>query len=282
MKVISVCNQKGGVGKTTISVNLAAGMALILGQENPETSRKILFLDLDPQAHGALTLAGGVHDAPAETTNNLGALLSGESNLPLMSIIRPAKIPTNGRNNLHFAPTSKKYMSIASKILESEADGQFRLDSLLEEITDGTYEYVIIDTPPSLKALTVNALVASDYVLVPMQMRSFSQASLMDVTSTIKMIQKRQNPKLKLMGVQPSMYVATQVGQRNWLHKLSEVIPRHVMPVISSRADVEYAIQRGLDIFSYMPPQNLNQIYSAHPSTREFYDLAKEIIKRAK
>ena len=186
-RIISVANQKGGVGKTTTAVNLSACLA--------EKGKKVLTVDIDPQ--GNTTRGLGVEKSKLEHTTY--ELLIGESSLK--ETIKP-----NIYENLSLMPSDVELAGAEVELIGVE-DNSFILKRLLEEIRDD-YEFIIIDCPPSLSILTVNALSASDTVLVPIQCEFFALEGLSQLMHTIELVKKRLNPHLEIEGVVFTMYDA--------------------------------------------------------------------------
>lgn len=280
MKIIAIANQKGGVGKTTLTVNLSAALALILAKEKPAGKpARVLLLDLDPQTQASHTVNGGAPSAQRGDAT-LGSLLLMQADMPLLSIVRVSPLPHNGRANLDFAPTLKPTMNAASIALEAEPDGGYRLLELLEQVSEDDYDYVLIDTPPSLKVMTVNGLVAADYVIVPLAMHVYSVQGLDDVMATISAVKRHMNPELQLLGLQPSLCKFTQTGQVEWYEHLQKEYRGLVFPPITHRANIAYAQEAGLDIFSYSPPRDRSEIASSDPATQEFLETALQVRSR--
>ena len=182
--VISVTNQKGGVGKTTTSVNLAYYLAKL--------GKKTLLIDFDPQ--GNATSGLGV-DKQALKATMADVVMETKT---LDKII----IPTDFKN-LYLAPTTP---SLANTEVElAQADKRFtRLKSAIEA-SKGAYDVVIIDSPPSLSLLTVNGLIAAKYVLLPVQAEFYALEGLGQLLETMKLVRKGMNPTLELLGVLPTM-----------------------------------------------------------------------------
>ncbi len=285
MKVVSIANQKGGVGKSTYAVNLAAALALILSYEGRDRPGRALLVDMDPQTHSASTLAGGVFCPPAQRGDRqvkatLGELLMDEVAIPAPSAILTSKIPLRARHNLDYFPSSKAKMKTASRLLSMEADGDFRLSYLLNAL-ENMYTYVVIDTPPSLDVMTVNSLVAADSVIVPIQLKGFSLDGLTDLLTTIQQIQRSKNPQLKLLGLQPTMCDFRRAEEMELHQSLVKKYGKLVLPPISNRADVEYALSEGLDIFSFRPPRlDQDELAGANPAAQEFARATEEVRRR--
>lgn len=185
MKVIAIVNQKGGVAKTTTTVNLATAFAAV--------NKKILVVDLDPQGNSST----GFGISQQQRKNTIYQVLT--NLIKLKDAIISTDIP-----NLEII-TSNTNLSAAELDLTKLKDREYILMKLLEEIKI-LYDYVIIDCPPSLNLLTVNALVASDEVLIPMQCDFYSLEGLSHLLKTIEIVEKKLNPKIKIAGILFTMY----------------------------------------------------------------------------
>ncbi|WP_341787303.1 AAA family ATPase [Rickettsia endosymbiont of Cantharis rufa] len=185
MKVIAIVNQKGGVAKTTTTVNLATAFAAV--------NKKILVIDLDPQGNSST----GFGISQQQRKNTIYQVLT--NLIELKDAIISTDIP-----NLEII-TSNTNLSAAELDLTKLKDREYILMSLLEKIKI-LYDYIIIDCPPSLNLLTVNALVASDEVLIPMQCDFYSLEGLSHLLKTIEIVEKKLNPKIKIAGILFTMY----------------------------------------------------------------------------
>lgn len=182
-RVIAVTNQKGGVGKTTTSINVAYFLS--------KMGKRTLIIDFDPQ--GNATSGLGIDK------QELGATMTEV----IMRQIRLAKVvlPTEYKD-LYLAPSTSHLANTEVEL--AQADGRFaRLREALNGVID--YDYIIIDSPPSLSLLTVNGLVAADYVLLPVQAEFYALEGLGQLLESMKLIRKGLNPSLKLLGVLPTM-----------------------------------------------------------------------------
>lgn len=178
--VIAIANQKGGVGKTTTAINLSAALAC--------AGKRVLLVDLDPQANSSLTFLA--HD---EFDLTVYEFLT-DTRTSSADVIRPTRLP-----GLDILPSRISLAKFESKLI-GEFDAPFRLKDKMDGIGE-TYEYVVIDTPPTLGLITVNALVASDYLIVPIQPSYFALEGTDDLLDTVEKVRSRPNPNLKVLGV---------------------------------------------------------------------------------
>ena len=186
-KIISLANQKGGVGKTTSCVNVAASLGLL--------GHRVLIIDLDPQ--GNTTSGVGITKRGLKGTTK--ELLNGE--MPVRDIIRETPY-----ENLWVIPANTTLTSSEFELFDFD-ENEYRMKKALEVVQDD-FDYVLIDCPPSLGRLTVNALTASDGVIVPMQCEFYALEGLSQLMITVKLIQKHYNPNLAICGILITMYNA--------------------------------------------------------------------------
>jgi chromosome partitioning protein len=178
--VLAVANQKGGVGKTTTAINLAAAIAL--------RKKKTLLIDLDPQSNASIAFFD-----PAEIQNSTYDIFS-DHPIPLVNIIRPTKDPY-----LFVAP-SRLVLAKLEQQLAGQFDAPFKLKDALTPILH-EYDYIVMDTPPALGIITVNALVSATHLLIPIQAAYFAIEGTDDLLETFGRIRSRPNPDLKILGV---------------------------------------------------------------------------------
>ena len=247
--VFAVSNQKGGVGKTTSAINSAAGLAML--------GKRVLLLDLDPQGNA---------------TSGMGVEKNKESIYDVLinrADIREAILPTRVAS-LFLLPASTA-LSGATVEMVALKDREQLLKNALAEIRE-EYDYILIDCPPSLDLLTVNAFTAADKVLVPIQCEFYALEGLGQLVNTIRLIQKRLNPDLAIDGVICTMYDSRT--------KLSEQVVQEVKRYFSSRVYASY-IPRNVRLAeapSYGVPIQLFDNYC--PGALAYKALCREIIQR--
>ena len=213
--IIAIANQKGGVGKTTTSVNLAASLAA--------AERRTLLVDLDPQSNAS----SGVGYAAGSVERTIYDALIGT--VSLADVIRPTGIPT-----LEVAPASQDLTAVEYELFEGDERGT-HLRQLLRQPELDAYDYIIIDSPPSLGVLTLNVLVAADRVIVPLQPEYYALEGITYLMATIDRVRGSLNPDLTVEGIVLTMWdarnklaheVAAEV--RRHFHVFESIIPRNV------------------------------------------------------
>ena len=245
-KVIAITNHKGGVGKTTSSINIGAGLSKL--------GKQVLLVDLDPQANLSQSL--GIRE-PSVT---IYGAIRGEYTLQTVNVDK----------RLDVIPSTLD-LSGAEIELSSETGREYILRELLETVKNG-YDYTIIDSPPSLGLLTVNALTSADEILIPLQAQYLALQGLTKLLEIVDKIQKRLNKGLHIGGVFITQYDSRKILNRNVVETIQEHFKQTVFSTqIRDNVALAEAPTQGIDIFRYSPKSYGAQDYMA---------LCKEIVKR--
>jgi len=249
--IITVANQKGGVGKTTTAINLYAAVA--------NKGNKTLLIDLDPQSNSTMSFVD-----PRTVSRSMFDVLVSEE-LSFKDVIVPTSV-----ENLFLAPSKIALAKLESKLI-GELDGPFRLKDKMKE-TARQYDYIFIDTPPTLGMITVNALVASTHVLVPIQSSYFALEGTDDLLETIEKIKARPNPNLQLLGVVITMPDKRTTLARDIHDQIGEVFgDRLFNTVITKSIRLEESPAYKESIFTFAPKSS---------GAMEYYSLSEEILSR--
>ena len=260
-RIIAIANQKGGTGKTTTAINVAAGLA----RAAPEG--RVLLVDVDPQANATAVFLGVPFAAgPREEKATIYEVILGTA--PAGAAIQPVELPAeNGVVEMDLLPS---HLDLASAELELvnvfERERQLRqgLEPILER-----YQFVVIDCPPSLGLLTLNALMAATEVLIPVDPGLFPLIGLNLLQRTIGMVRKA-NPRLEILGVTPTLLDRTALA-RDTRTELQEAFGVRLLPAIPRRVAIGEAHAAGQDIFAYDAGSDGADAYAA---------LLKEIVNR--
>ena len=249
--IIAITNQKGGVGKTTTAINLAAAMA--------QMGRKTLLVDMDPQANASISFL-----QQGQWTQSLYEVLI-PGGIALSDIIRPADTA-----HLSIAPASISLAKI-EPALAGELDAHFFLRDSLSKVAND-FDYIVIDTPPALGMLTVNALVAATHVLIPIQSSYFALEGTDDLIETIDKIKRRVNPNLQILGVLLTIYDGRTVLSRDIFAQIQNTFGSKVFKtIIHKNIRLEEAPAYKESIFTYDPSSR---------GALEYYQLAEEVLSR--
>ncbi|MBI4168561.1 MAG: ParA family protein [Acidobacteria bacterium] len=249
--ILAIANQKGGVGKTTTAINLAAALA----QKGFET----LLVDLDPQGNATLSfldpeqLSLSIYDSLVEEGKSLKDAVH-KTNLKHLDVV-PARI---------------SLAKFESKLL-GDIDSHFRLKDRLKTVARD-YKYIVVDTPPTLGLLTVNALVAATHLLVPIQSSYFALEGTDDLLETVEKIKARPNPNLEFLGVVITIHDKRTILGRDIRNHIREVFGAKVFRTIISRSvRLEESPAHKESIFSFAPHST---------GALEYYKLSEEVIGR--
>jgi chromosome partitioning protein len=250
--IVAIANQKGGVGKTTTAINLAAALAL--------RGRPTLLIDLDPQANSTMSfldirqVSRSMYDVVADTDARLE------------DVVQPT-----GIEHLFVAPARIALAKLEARLV-GELDAHFRLKDRLEAVRQ-RFEHVVIDCPPALGLLTVNALVAATHLLIPIQSSYFALEGTDDLLETIEKVRSRANPGLQIIGVVITMHDRRTSLAKDIRQQIQQVFGTKVFrTTISKSVRLEESPAYKESIFTFAPDSS---------GASEYYMLCEEVIDRA-
>jgi chromosome partitioning protein len=249
--IIAVANQKGGVGKTTTALNLAAALA--------QRGKRTLLIDTDPQGNSSVSYLN-----PGDIQESLYDVLS-DHRTPFDIIIRPTSTP-----NLSIVP-ARISLAKLEQVLVGQFDAPFKLKDALAPIRSN-FDFIIIDTPPALGILTVNAMVAATHLLVPIQATYFALEGTDDLLETLERIRARPNPDLQLLGVVITMYDPRTNIAKDCFNQIKAVFGDKLMRTqISRSVRLEESPAYKESILTFAPKS---------PGAQDYLKLSREVLER--
>jgi len=249
--IVAIANQKGGVGKTTTAINLSAALAL--------RGRPTLLIDLDPQANSTMSFV----DMQRVTRSMYDAI--SEPTTTIKDVVIAATVP-----NLFVAPSRIALAKLEAKLV-GEIDAHFRLKDRIDAIR-ADYDHIVIDCPPALGLLTVNALVAATHLLIPIQSSYFALEGTDDLLETVEKVRARANPGLQILGVVITMHDKRTSLARDIREQIQRVFGGKVFrTTISKSVRLEESPAYKESIFTFAPDSS---------GAAEYYSLCEEVMDR--
>jgi chromosome partitioning protein len=249
---IAIANQKGGVGKTTTAINLSAAIA--------KKGKRVLLVDLDPQANSSISFID-----PHEIELSVYELLT-DSKVLFNEVLKKTKV-----ENLDVLPSRISLAKLEGKIV-GELDAPFRLKDRLDPVIKD-YDVVVIDTPPTLGLITVNALVASTHLIIPIQSSYFALEGTDDLLETVQRIKARPNPELEVLGVVVTLHDRRTTLSRDIYDQICQTFGDKVFSTtISKSVRLEESPAYRESIFTFAPSSS---------GATEYANLCEEVIRRA-
>ncbi len=253
-KIISIVNQKGGVGKTTTAVNLSAYLA--------DLGKEVLLVDVDPQANAT----SGIGIDHRNLDHGIYEAIIGQK--PVYSVIKRTM-----QDGYKVAPATVSLAGAGIELINMD-DREFRLKKVLEDVKD-EYDYIIIDGPPSLGLLTVNSLVAADEILIPIQSEYYALEGLSQLLETISLVQNNLKPDLNIMGAIITMFDKRNKLSSSVMNELYQYFPNKIFRSIIPRSvRLAEAPSYGRSIYHYDPKSKGAKAYSR--LAREIIDLENQ------
>lgn len=230
-ETLAVVNQKGGVGKTTTSVNLGSYLA--------DSGKSVLLVDLDPQANAS----AGVGIRVEAGQPSLYELLAGSA--PIQSVIRTTNI-----ERFHIIPSTPDLAGAAMELMD-EPYREYRLRRALKAVKE-QYDFILIDCPPSLGLLTINGLAAADRLLIPVQCEFYALEGLHQLLTTVDLVRKHLNPRLQVLGAVLTMFDRRTQLSRKVVREVRKTFPGHVFEsIIPRNTELAEAPSTGKTILEY-------------------------------
>ena len=248
--IIAIANQKGGVGKTTTSINISAALAFL--------GYKTLLVDMDPQTNSTVSFID-----PHTIKYSIFDLLE-NSELSFEDVVQATSI-----NNLSILPASISLAKLESKLI-GEIDGHFRLKDKIDGFKY-KYDYIIIDTPPTLGLITINSLVAATHLVIPIQSSYFALEGTDDLLETFEKVRSRSNTELDLLGVVITMHDKRTIIAKDSMTHIKKLFGKKVFNTVIGRSvRLEESPAYKESIFTFAPNSR---------GAEEYQQLAKEIVK---
>ncbi len=250
--IIAITNQKGGVGKTTTAINLSAALAT--------KGFRTLLIDVDPQANSSMSFVD-VHGLE----NSMYEVLASADTALADVLLEASSVP-----QLDVAPSSISLAKVEAKLL-GDLEGHFKLKDEVDQVRD-QYDYIVIDTPPTLGLITVNALVAATHVLIPIQSSYFALEGTDDLLETIDKIKNRANPDLQILGVLITLFDKRTILSRDIQEEIGQVFGAKLFETrISKSVRLEESPAYKESIFTFAPRSS---------GAYEYYKLSEEVLSR--
>jgi chromosome partitioning protein len=252
--IITIANQKGGVGKTTTALNISSALAFM--------GKKTLLVDTDPQAHSTISC---LIDPDRFEKSLYDVLVNSKEKLE--SIIQPSTIP-----GLDIVPAKTSMAKLEASLL-GEIDAHYRLKDVIEPVKK-RFEFILIDTPPTLGLITVNALVAASHLLVPIQSSYLSLEGTDDLLETIEKVRKVANPRLQIIGVLITLHDQRTNISKDVVDRISKVFgPKVFKTIISKSVKLEESPAYKESIFTYA---------GSSIGAVQYKKITEELLRRAK
>jgi chromosome partitioning protein len=250
--IVAIANQKGGVGKTTTAINLSAALAL--------RGQPTLLIDLDPQANSTMSFLDMQH-----VSRSMYEAIA-EPGVSIPDVVVPSAVP-----NLFVAPSRIALAKLEAKLV-GELDAHFRLKDRIDAVR-ADYPHIVIDCPPALGLLTVNALVAATHLLIPIQSSYFALEGTDDLLETVEKVRARANPALQILGVVITMHDKRTSLARDIRDQIQRVFGTKVFrTTISKSVRLEESPAYKESIFTFAPDSS---------GATEYYSLCEEVMDRA-